>query len=75
MLKKSQLAGDLTDDPNIILRMATRIGQRVETIQEGVACWRDDRFVVSDRLRYLLDETRAYRKYFAEAAADAVLRF
>jgi len=78
MLKLSQTRGDALDDPEVISRMAARIGQRPESVREAIACWRVDSgngtFVASAHLRHLLEETRAYRRYFCEASADAVLR-
>lgn len=78
MLKLSQARGDALDDPTIIARMAARIGQRPESVREAIACWQinpgDGAVVASAHLRFLLDETRAYRRYFCEAGADAVLR-
>ncbi len=82
MLKVSQRRGDAPDDPEVVARMAARVGQREDTIRAGLACLRpaqsdEDRMDADQarrRLAYWLEETRAYRRYFQAAQAEAVLR-
>lgn len=71
MLRHGKKAGDSADDPDIVARMAARIGQRVETVRAGIACLSgaDER----EKLEYLLAETMAYRRYFDTANARSVL--
>ena len=73
MMATSARRGDALDDPEVIARMAARINQRESTVREAIALIRagvDD----SPRLRYLLEETHAYRAYAASAPAAEVLR-
>lgn len=78
MLGKSREVGDALDDAQIIARMAARIGHRAKTVQVALAEFQANpdanQMVFSTQLTHLLEETRAYRRYFAEAPADAVLR-
>jgi len=72
MLKVAERRGESVDDPTIVARMAARVGQREATIRAGIQA--RDSSAHRDRLAYLLDETRAYRRYFQTAAADEVMR-
>ncbi len=73
MMKTAEQRGDSLDDASVITRMAARINQREETVREAIGVLRSG-IADSPRLRYLLDETRAYRKFAQEAAAEEVLR-
>ena len=73
MMATSARRGDVLDDPEVIARMAARINQRESTVREAIALIRagvED----SPRLRYLLEETHAYRAYAASAPAAEVRR-
>ena len=72
MLKMAQQRGDALDDVAVLARMARRINQRPETVSTAIAVQRNEPGA-RERLRYLLEETRAYRRYFQTATADAVL--
>ncbi|HQW34980.1 MAG TPA: single-stranded-DNA-specific exonuclease RecJ [Thermoflexales bacterium] len=67
MKNTAQKRGDALDDPQVIERMAARVGQRVETVRAGLSGQ-------SDQLRYWLEETRAYRGYFQVAGALEVVK-
>ncbi|NJM40782.1 MAG: hypothetical protein HC853_08425 [Anaerolineae bacterium] len=73
MVKVSQGRGESLDDAQVIARMAARIGHREDAVLEGIACYQRGEST-SAFLKMLLQETRAYRKYFCEASAEAVLR-
>ncbi len=80
MLKKSESNGDSSDDPVVQNRMAARIGQRVATIRAGITLLRQQgdpagRLHIAARASFdfLLQETAAYRYYFATASARSVL--
>ncbi len=73
MVKVSQQRGESLEDAQVIARMAARVGHREETVIEGIACYRRGEST-STYLTLLLQETRAYCKYFCEASAEAVLR-
>jgi single-stranded-DNA-specific exonuclease len=73
MVKVSQQRGKSLDDAEVMARMAARIGHREESVMEGIACYRRGE-MSSASLNLQLQETRAYRKYFCEASAEAVLR-
>lgn len=72
MLKTAQQRGDAHDDAAVLARMARRINQRPETVRAAIAVQRGESGARA-RLSYLLEETRAYRRYFQTASADAVL--
>ena len=74
LLNMSRARSDSTSDAAVIARMAARIGQRDDTLLAALACVQGESFVASDQLNYQLQETRAYRHYFVQAPADAVLR-
>jgi single-stranded-DNA-specific exonuclease len=71
MLRHGEKTGDSAGDPEIVIRMAARIGQRVETVRAAIACLSgaDERA----KLEYLLAETAAYRNYYDTASARSVL--
>jgi single-stranded-DNA-specific exonuclease len=73
MMKTAEQRGDSLDDANVVARMAARINQREATMREAITLIRAGK-ADSPRLRYLLDETRAYRRFTQEAAAEEVLR-
>ncbi|MCS7089053.1 MAG: single-stranded-DNA-specific exonuclease RecJ [Thermoflexales bacterium] len=73
MIKVAQRRGDALDDPDVIARMAARINQREDTVR-AVIRWHLGEAKQREVLRYLLAETRAYRRYVCEAPAEDVLR-
>jgi single-stranded-DNA-specific exonuclease len=73
MLKVSQKRGDSIDDPAVLARMAARINQRVAAVRAALGAQKGD-ITARATLDYVLEETRAYRKYMAEAPAAEVLR-
>jgi hypothetical protein len=73
MIKASEQRGDSLDDPSVITRMAARINQREASVRAAIKAHHKDE-AASMQLQYLLDETRAYRKYVRQAAAEEVLR-
>ena len=73
MVKVSEKRGESLDDAGVVSRMAARIGHREESVREGIACFQRGE-PTSVLLALLLQETRAYRKYFCEASAEQVLR-
>jgi hypothetical protein len=80
MLKKGESKGDSPDDPAVQNRMAARIGQRAATIRAGITLLRQQgdpvgrlQTATREHLNYLLQETAAYRRFFATAPARSVL--
>jgi single-stranded-DNA-specific exonuclease len=73
MIATSERRGDSLDDPEVIARMAARVNQRDETIRATIEAVRNGAND-SPHLRYLLEETRAYRVYAADSAAAELLR-
>ncbi len=73
MIKVATRRGDALDDPEVIARMAARINQREDTVR-AVIRWHQGEARQREVLRYLLAETRAYRRYVCEAPAEEVLR-
>jgi single-stranded-DNA-specific exonuclease len=81
LIKTAEERGDSLADPAVVARMAARIGQREVTLRAGIGHYQllraQDRPGAETALRkliYFLDETRSYRRYFQEVAAEAVLR-
>jgi single-stranded-DNA-specific exonuclease len=81
LLKTAQQRGDALDDPDVVARMAARIGQRAMTLRAGLEYQRlyalPDRAGADKAWRkfvYFVEETRSYRRFFQQAAAEAVLR-
>jgi single-stranded-DNA-specific exonuclease len=75
LLAHAQRQAESPDDAAVVARMAARAGHRVATIQAGVACLRNPGDAKAGKLlSYLLDETRAYRRFFHESRAEAALR-
>jgi single-stranded-DNA-specific exonuclease len=73
LIALSEQRGDSLDDPAIVTRIAAAINQRDETVRAAIDAHRAGT-ADSPRLRYLLEETRAYRRYACEAPAADVLR-
>jgi single-stranded-DNA-specific exonuclease len=73
LIALSEQRGDSLADPAIITRIAAAINQRDATVRAAIEAHRAS-VAGSPRLRYLLDETRAYRRYACEAPAADVLR-
>ena len=81
LLKTAQQRGDALDDPDVVARMAARIGQRAMTLRAGLEyqrlCALPDKAGADKAWRkfvYFVEETRSYRRFFQQAAAEAVLR-
>jgi single-stranded-DNA-specific exonuclease len=81
LIKTAQQRGDALDDPAIVSRMASRIGQREATLRAGLEyqrlCDVQDKPGAEKAWRkfaYFVEETRSYRRFFQQAAAEAVLR-
>ena len=81
LIKTAQQRGDALDDPAIVSRMASRIGQREATLRAGLEyqrlCDAQDKPGGEKAWRkfaYFVEETRSYRRFFQQAAAEAVLR-
>lgn len=81
LIKTAQQRGDALDDPAIVSRMASRIGQREATLRAGLEyqrfCIAEDKAGAEKAWRkfaYFVEETRSYRRFFQQAAAEAVLR-
>ncbi len=81
LIKTAQQRGDALDDPAIVSRMASRIGQREATLRAGLEyqrfCVAEDKAGAEKAWRkfaYFVEETRSYRRFFQQAAAEAVLR-
>ena len=81
LIKTAQQRGDALDDPAIVSRMASRIGQREATLRTGLEyqrlCAAQDKPGAEKAWRkyaYFVEETRSYRRFFQQAAAEAVLR-
>ncbi len=72
MVKVAQQRGDALDDAAVLKRMARRINHRPETVRAAIDMQRGEPGA-RERMVYWLEETRAYRRYFQTAAADAVL--
>jgi single-stranded-DNA-specific exonuclease len=73
LITLSEQRGDSLADPAIITRIAAAINQRDATVRAAIEAHRAGA-AGSPRLRYLLEETRAYRRYACEAPAADVLR-
>jgi single-stranded-DNA-specific exonuclease len=80
MLKVSEQRGESPADPTVIARMAARIGQReviVKAVLEQYEAQLAEDWPAATRAAgksvYFLEETRAYRRYFQEVAAETVL--
>jgi len=72
MISTATKRGDPLDDESVHVRMARRINQRPETIRAAIAAQRGDAAGVA-ALEWLLQETRAWRRFMAEAPAAEVL--
>lgn len=73
MFKVSQKRGESIDDPVVLGRMAARINQRTAAVRAALDAHIGD-LNARAALNFVLEETRAYRKYLAEAPAAEVLR-
>ena len=81
MIKTAEERCESLADPAVVARMAARIGQREATLRAAIEHYQrlraQDRPGAEKALRkliYFLDETRSYRRYFQEVAAEAVLK-
>ena len=81
MIRTARQRGDALDDPQVIARMAARIGQREATLRAALEFHRlsaaQDKPGAEQARRkfiYFVQETRSYRSYFQHAAAEAILR-
>lgn len=72
MISTAVKRGDALDDEDVHLRMARRINQRPATIRAAIAAWRGDASADAP-LEWLLNETREWRRFMAEAPASEVL--
>lgn len=72
LLETARLRGDSVDDARVLARMALRINQRIDTVRAAidVALARDP--AAGERLAYLLEETRAFRRFLRQAPASAL---